>query len=312
MNSYNFFSVLIIFSFLTAEFQCNLMIADDTLWCGNGNKADSCDSLGNHAETDSCCRTHDYCPYTFSTSAPSYNGYSINSLVPLSHCDCDLIFSECLTAKPYKTGSYYIYETYYEELDMKCFAYLPCSNWSSTYDNLFNMEKTRRTGECYNGFKVTVFDSIYDYSEFMKTKPTLAQKEIIKHALETNVDVFMSDAKKNAKCLPSFPSEHLRMVDVFTRNFLKSELTTTNPTTTKTIEESVSDEQIKGSKNDAKHVKLFGYNLNESMAIILFASGLLIPAIIILTYLLVQYVKKTLTSYTSIKLHPNRSEAHLI
>ncbi len=227
-------------------------------------------------------------------------------------------FNECLNAKPYKKGSYFIMETYFVELAVKCFAYLPCSNSSSSHDNLWNMDKNRRAGQCHNGFKVTVFDSIEDYSEFMHAKPTLAQKEIIKHALETNVDAFMSDAKKSAKCLSTFPDEHLRIVDMFTRTFLSKSEPAPAPeattTTTTTTEDNLSDRPSKldDLKSNFNYVKLFGYELNESLAMILLGSCLLIPAGVIAAYLFVQYVKKRLTRYTSVKLNSNRSEAQLI
>jgi len=154
----------------------------------------------------------------------------------------------------------------------------------------------------------------------MHAKPTLAQKEIIKHALETNVDAFMSDAKKSAKCLSTFPDEHLRIVDMFTRKFLSksepapepaSEATTTTTTTT---DENLSDKPSKldDLKSNYNYVKLFGHELNESLAMILLGSCLLIPAGVIAAYLFVQYVKKRLTRYTSVKLNSNRSEAQLI
>ncbi len=179
------------------------------------------------------------------------------------------------------------------------------------------MDKNRRTGECHNGFKVTVFDSIKDYTLYMNTKPTLVQKEIIKHALETNVDSFMSDAKKNAKCLSTFPDEHLRIVDMFIKNFLKNEpisMVTTNINIETTDKENLS---IKQSEfNDAvsknNYVKLFGYDLNLLVALILLGGCMLIFSIVIVAYLITKYFKNKLRVYKTVRLNPNRSEAQLI
>lgn len=290
---------------LLAEFECGgLFIADDTLWCGAGNHAKTCDDLGKHNDTDSCCRSHDYCPYTFSTSSPTYNGYSINNLVPLSHCDCDLKFSDCLNASPYKKGSHYIYETYFNELlegEVNCFAYLPCSNISNTYANLWNTmgNKTRRTGQCHNGFKVAVFDSIKDYSQFMHMRPTTVQKELIKHALEANVDSFMSEAKKNAQCLSAFPDEHLKLIKVFTDNFLTKKLATTTTEIAKTTTPTTTTISHCDNGSVSSNVKLFGYEVSESFAVILMGSGFLIPLALLGIYLFGQYAKRNLTRYTS-------------
>lgn len=60
-----------------------------TLWCGAGNMARNCSDLGEFNETDSCCREHDACPYTFTINQPAYNGFYSSKIYSLSHCECD-------------------------------------------------------------------------------------------------------------------------------------------------------------------------------------------------------------------------------
>ena len=70
----------------------SLFISTGTLWCGMGNVAEDCDQLGEHAETDNCCREHDSCPYTFSSSFhDKFNGYTSHFLNTISHCECDVM-----------------------------------------------------------------------------------------------------------------------------------------------------------------------------------------------------------------------------
>ena len=59
-----------------------------TLWCGLGDAATSFDAFGEHADTDKCCREHDFCP---SCIGPFSSNYGYFNLRPYSinHCDCD-------------------------------------------------------------------------------------------------------------------------------------------------------------------------------------------------------------------------------
>lgn len=66
-----------------------MFMADGCVWCGSGNIANSCDHLGIYNETDSCCREHDSCPYTFVANQDAYNGFKSNKLYTVSHCECD-------------------------------------------------------------------------------------------------------------------------------------------------------------------------------------------------------------------------------
>ncbi|XP_059573273.1 protein PROCA1 isoform X2 [Alligator mississippiensis] len=66
-----------------------------TLWCGAGSNADTYEQLGEHRDTDRCCREHDHCPQVirpFSTR----HGYRNLRWHTVSHCDCDRRLERCL------------------------------------------------------------------------------------------------------------------------------------------------------------------------------------------------------------------------
>lgn len=275
----------------------SLFIADDTLWCGNGNIAKDCETLGFHKDADSCCRTHDYCPYTFSIIADSYNGFIMEGVLPLSHCECDLEFYECLHAKPYKRGSNYVW-TSYKELNMKCFAYFPCDELSDLYDNIWEMDKKRHTGSCFNGFRVAVFNDTKDYSEFMNKKVTRVQKEIMADGLRTRRDQFMSEPKKKAECLSYFPNEHENIAKGLEKRFLQPEATTTTAATTPS---KTTLDVDKKEKND-NTVVFFGYRFEyENFVLILITCSLIIPSIVFAVVMGVLKIQHALNKYVFIK-----------
>jgi len=66
-----------------------------TKWCGCGNIAEGYDDLGEEADTDACCRTHDHCPY----SIPAWTTKDgLKNYLPFtaSDCNCDEKFFDCL------------------------------------------------------------------------------------------------------------------------------------------------------------------------------------------------------------------------
>ncbi|XP_031560049.1 phospholipase A2 isozymes PA3A/PA3B/PA5-like [Actinia tenebrosa] len=71
------------------------LVVPGTKWCGKGNNAMSFDDLGEHMETDLCCRKHDHCPEFI---LPFQRRFGILNLYPshLSHCPCEKKFYDCL------------------------------------------------------------------------------------------------------------------------------------------------------------------------------------------------------------------------
>ncbi|KAJ8312943.1 hypothetical protein KUTeg_010316 [Tegillarca granosa] len=71
-----------------------------TKWCGYENIAKNESDLGEHRATDSCCRTHDHCPYFIDRWQTKYN-YRNPYPWTLSYCGCDNALYNCL-----KEGTY--------------------------------------------------------------------------------------------------------------------------------------------------------------------------------------------------------------
>lgn len=165
------------------------------------------------------------------------------------------------------------------------------------------MTEERRTGECYDGFRVTVFDSIHDYSEFMHKVPVRSQKELIRDALEQKVDTFMSDAKKNATCLWKFPDNHLKMVDSFKENFLQEEevieTTTRNELTSSTTTDATNNQELPDDL--VKIVDTYGFHFTDRILIILLGSGIIIPGVLYGFYLIFKKIQKTWNRYAIVK-----------
>ncbi|KAK5639859.1 hypothetical protein RI129_010670 [Pyrocoelia pectoralis] len=72
-----------------------LVIFPGTKWCGPGNIAANYDDLGLAAETDMCCRAHDFCGDTFSPYETKYNLTNLAFYTRLN-CTCDDKFYTCL------------------------------------------------------------------------------------------------------------------------------------------------------------------------------------------------------------------------
>ncbi|KAL7976088.1 hypothetical protein Chor_009766 [Crotalus horridus] len=113
-----------------------------TLWCGAGNIAESYEQLGEHQETDKCCRDHDHCqhlihPFTYKYGHRNLRWHTI------SHCDCDRRLKDCLGAVN-NTASRVVgqaffniiqvpcFELVYQETCVESYLYVWCKNYSRT------------------------------------------------------------------------------------------------------------------------------------------------------------------------------------
>ncbi|XP_072320530.1 uncharacterized protein proca1 [Eucyclogobius newberryi] len=92
-----------------------------TLWCGAGNMADSYNQLGEFAETDSCCRTHDHCPHVIHAFSSNY-GYTNFKWHSISHCDCDEALKSCLR-KVNDTSSRVVGQAFFNVIEAPCFKF---------------------------------------------------------------------------------------------------------------------------------------------------------------------------------------------
>jgi len=279
-----------------------IFIADGTKWCGAGNKAEDCEALGYNSETDSCCRTHDYCPYTFSTITPEYNGYKINNFYTTSHCECDLIFHDCLNSKPYKRGSYEIWSSF-ETIGVKCFAYLPCDDNSTIHDNIWNETKDRRLGTCHKGFKVTIFDFIHDYAHFIENVLTKNQKHIVKTALRERSEHFMSLHKATSPCVHKFPNTTEDMIRSFTSRFIQEEEKFVETELTKSISNDGNLETfiIKTETDKKKDNANSFFISSENLVFALIGLCLLVPTILFIFVISILRVHRAFNKYIFIK-----------
>ncbi|XP_031428721.1 uncharacterized protein proca1 [Clupea harengus] len=92
-----------------------------TLWCGAGNNADHYDQLGEFAETDKCCRVHDYCPHVIHAFSTNY-GYTNFKWVSISHCDCDNAMKACLR-NVNDTSSRIVGQAFFNVMEVPCFEF---------------------------------------------------------------------------------------------------------------------------------------------------------------------------------------------
>ncbi|XP_054901248.1 uncharacterized protein proca1 [Poeciliopsis prolifica] len=92
-----------------------------TLWCGAGNMAESYDQLGDFAETDSCCRTHDHCPHVIHAFSSNY-GYTNFKWHSICHCDCDEELKACLR-QVNDTSSRVVGQAFFNVIGVPCFDF---------------------------------------------------------------------------------------------------------------------------------------------------------------------------------------------
>ncbi|KAJ8391429.1 hypothetical protein AAFF_G00089030 [Aldrovandia affinis] len=92
-----------------------------TLWCGAGNIADHYEHLGEFAETDSCCRVHDHCPYVIHPFSSKF-GYTNFKWHSICHCDCDNALKDCLR-KVNDTSSRVVGQAFFNVIEVPCFEF---------------------------------------------------------------------------------------------------------------------------------------------------------------------------------------------
>uniref|UniRef100_A0A8C5GWB0 phospholipase A2 n=2 Tax=Gouania willdenowi TaxID=441366 RepID=A0A8C5GWB0_GOUWI len=93
-----------------------------TLWCGAGNMADHYDQLGEFADTDSCCRTHDHCPHVIHAFSSKY-GYTNFKWHSICHCDCDNALKTCLR-KVNDSSSRVVGQAFFNVIGVPCFKFI--------------------------------------------------------------------------------------------------------------------------------------------------------------------------------------------
>uniref|UniRef100_A0A8D0DNG0 phospholipase A2 n=1 Tax=Salvator merianae TaxID=96440 RepID=A0A8D0DNG0_SALMN len=92
-----------------------------TLWCGAGNAAESYEQLGEHQETDKCCREHDHCQHVIHPFTYRY-GYRNFRWHTISHCDCDERLKACLRAVN-DTASRVVGQAFFNVIQVPCFTF---------------------------------------------------------------------------------------------------------------------------------------------------------------------------------------------
>jgi hypothetical protein len=127
--------------------------------------------------------------------------------------------------EPYKPNSRVIWESY-ETIGVKCFAYFPCKN-----ERIWQNVKRRETGECVNDFKLLLFDSIFDYANYIEENFARADREHTRDMLLANRDVYFSARKRNFKCNHLFPNFSLDIAQSFEKRYFptEKEATTAGP-----------------------------------------------------------------------------------
>ncbi|XP_005056948.1 PREDICTED: protein PROCA1 [Ficedula albicollis] len=129
-----------------------------TLWCGAGSNADSYEQLGEHRDTDRCCREHDHCQHVIHPFTVNYGyrnlrwhttshcgdtdrccrehdhcqhvihpftvnyGYRNLRWHTISHCDCDLRLKECLR-QVNDTASRVVGQAFFNVIQVPCFEF---------------------------------------------------------------------------------------------------------------------------------------------------------------------------------------------
>ncbi|XP_076244144.1 uncharacterized protein LOC143185222 [Calliopsis andreniformis] len=98
-------------------------ILPGTKWCGTGDIAENYHDLGQEAEIDRCCRSHDLCPVKIRAQQTRYN-LTNYSLYTKSHCICDEALYNCLKATKHPTANI-MGHIYFNLVKVPCIEDLP-------------------------------------------------------------------------------------------------------------------------------------------------------------------------------------------
>ncbi|KOC62458.1 Phospholipase A2 isozymes PA3A/PA3B/PA5 [Habropoda laboriosa] len=98
-------------------------ILPGTKWCGTGDIAENYHDLGQEAEIDRCCRSHDLCPVKVRARQTRYNltNYSIYTK---SHCVCDEALYNCLKSTMHSTAKI-MGQVYFNVMKVPCIEDVP-------------------------------------------------------------------------------------------------------------------------------------------------------------------------------------------
>ncbi|RNA16009.1 homeodomain transcription factor [Brachionus plicatilis] len=188
-----------------------------TLWCGIGNDASNCTEIGKIKETDTCCRMHDICPYKYNINKREHNGYewSWRRIYTLTHCECDLMFQNCLAQEPIHVNSAKIWHSF-RKLGVKCYSFFPCKN--DLFENFWSNLEDREIGSCVEDVRVVVFESVDDYSNFVTNnlnKTGLAEEQKILSSYFDRFYVAKTKIDKYSACLDEIFSYKTTIVNNF-------------------------------------------------------------------------------------------------
>lgn len=141
------------------------------------------------------------CPYKFNRHKREHNGYewSWRRFYTLTHCECDLMFRNCLAQEPISKNSAKIWHSF-KKLGVKCYSFFPCSNqlFEIFWENLMK----REVGLCNDDIRVVVFDSVDDYSKYLVSNLNKNGLMEEKYILSSYLDRFYVEKTKKEKYLP--------------------------------------------------------------------------------------------------------------
>lgn len=123
--------------------------------------------------------------------------------ITISHCECDKILKECLSNSTEKEQSKEVDKLYFNTLNNKCFAFIPCEKNDKIDKNNYIVKLFSSYGECKNGIRVKVFKKTDLYDEFVRTQLDEKQRDKIVKVL-SEPEKIMHEKKLNSSCRKHF------------------------------------------------------------------------------------------------------------